>query len=198
MRRELAGLALLAVVTLSGCAAQAVAGPSPHDGAAKGTAAQTGATQHESPTGAHESPTRAAGGPPVSTLPPGTDSAAVEGVNNTPPCAPDVSACVRLSTKQAWLMANGVTQVGPVAITHGGTTNPTPTGTWPVAWKDEVHTSSIYGDSMPFSVFFAPGGIAFHQGRLDEDSHGCIRLDMGNAQTFFSTLQVGQLVQVVA
>jgi lipoprotein-anchoring transpeptidase ErfK/SrfK len=104
---------------------------------------------------------------------------------------------VSLSTKQAWLMTGGVVDLGPVQITHGGTTNPTPTGTWPVAWKDQEHTSSIYGDPMPYSVFFAPGGIAFHEGRLDEDSHGCIRLDMANAQTFFNSLQVGQLVQVV-
>jgi hypothetical protein len=105
---------------------------------------------------------------------------------------------VSLSTKQAWLMTNGVVTLGPVPITHGGTTNPTPTGTWPVAWKDEVHTSSIYGDPMPFSVFFAPGGIAFHEGRLDEDSHGCIRLTMADAQTFFASLPVGAMVQVVA
>jgi lipoprotein-anchoring transpeptidase ErfK/SrfK len=103
---------------------------------------------------------------------------------------------VSLSTKQAWLMTNGVVEVGPVPITHGGATNPTPTGVWPVAWKDQEHTSSIYGDPMPYSVFFAPGGYAFHEGRLDEDSHGCIRLDMTSAQTFFNTLQVGHLVQV--
>ncbi len=95
-------------------------------------------------------------------------------------------------------MNRGKVTLGPVRITHGGTTNPTPTGTWPVAWKDQEHTSSIYGDPMPYSVFFAPGGIAFHEGKLDEDSHGCIRLEMSNAQAFFSALQVGALVQVVA
>jgi lipoprotein-anchoring transpeptidase ErfK/SrfK len=67
-----------------------------------------------------------------------------------------------------------------------------------VAWKDQEHTSSIYGDPMPYSVFFAPGGFAFHEGRLDEDSHGCIRLAMPDAQAFFTTLRVGRLVQVVA
>lgn len=93
-------------------------------------------------------------------------------------------------------MANGAVTLGPVRITHGGATNPTPTGTWPVAWKDQEHTSSIYGDPMPYAVFFAPGGIAFHEGRLDEDSHGCVRLEMANAQAFFNALPVGALVQV--
>ncbi|MFC4853170.1 L,D-transpeptidase [Actinophytocola glycyrrhizae] len=108
-----------------------------------------------------------------------------------------MNACVSLSTKQAWLLANDAVTLGPVPITHGGTTHPTPTGTWPVAWKDQEHTSSIYGDPMPYSVFFAPGGIAFHEGKLNEDSHGCIRLEMANAQAFFNSLQVGAVVQVV-
>jgi lipoprotein-anchoring transpeptidase ErfK/SrfK len=95
-------------------------------------------------------------------------------------------------------MDHGTVTRGPVAITHGGTTNPTPTGTWPVAWKDQEHTSSIYGDSMPYSVFFAPGGIAFHEGKLNENSHGCVRLSMADAKAFFTTLPVGALVQVVA
>jgi hypothetical protein len=172
MRRALAGLALLAVATLSGCAAQAVAGPAQHEG------------------------------PPVSTPLPST-GVSVPSTTTTPPpppppCGPEIRACVSLSTKQAWLINAGVVELGPVPMTYGGATNPTPTGTWPVAWKDQEHTSSIYGDPMPYSVFFAPGGIAFHEGRLDEDSHGCIRLNMADAQTFFNTLQIGQLVQVVA
>lgn len=168
MRRGLAGLALLAVALLSGCATQAAAGPAP--------------TEPQ---------------PTTSTTPVTTTTTTVA-PPPPPPCAPNVSACVSLSTRQAWLLTNGTVTLGPVRITHGGTTNPTPTGTWPVAWKDQEHTSSIYGDPMPYSVFFAPGGYAFHEGRLDEDSHGCVRLEMANAQAFFNTLQVGALVQVVA
>jgi hypothetical protein len=168
MRLGLAGLALLAAALLSGCAAQAKAGPPPTT-----TTAPTSTTTTTTVT-------------TVVTPPP-----------TPPPCGRGVSACVSLSTKQAWLMANGTVTRGPVPITHGGTTNPTPTGTWPVAWKDQEHTSSIYGDSMPYSVFFAPGGIAFHEGRLDENSHGCVRLKMIDARAFFTTLAVGGLVQVV-
>jgi lipoprotein-anchoring transpeptidase ErfK/SrfK len=170
MRRGLAGLALLAAAVLSGCATQAAAGPAPTEPTTTTTTTTTAPVTTTTTT--------------VTPPPP-------------PPCAPDVSACVSLLTKQAWLLANGAVTLGPVRITHGGTTNPTPTGTWPVAWKDQEHTSSIYGDPMPYSVFFAPGGIAFHEGRLDEDSHGCIRLEMQNAQAFFNALPVGALVQVV-
>jgi hypothetical protein len=166
MRRELAGLALLAA--LVGCTPQAAAGQAPPTTPSLPSTTTTTTTTVTPP-------------PP----PP-------------PPCGPEIRACVSLSTRQAWLLANGAIEYGPVPITHGGTTSPTPTGTWPVAWKDQEHTSSIYGDPMPYSVFFAPGGYAFHEGRLDEDSHGCVRLNMPDAQTFFTVLQVGQLVQVVA
>ncbi|HEU5472059.1 MAG TPA: L,D-transpeptidase [Actinophytocola sp.] len=114
-----------------------------------------------------------------------------------PPCAPGVRACVRLSTRQAWLMSAGLVDYGPVPIAHGGPANRTPTGTFPVSWKDAENTSSIYGTPMPYSVFFAPGGIAFHEGSITEDSHGCVRLTAEAARTFFDGLTAGQLVQVV-
>ncbi|MDQ3789419.1 MAG: L,D-transpeptidase [Actinomycetota bacterium] len=170
MRLGLAGLALLAAALLSGCATEAAAGPTPSPEPARHTTTTTTTTTTPEPP------------PPP---PP-------------PPCGRGISACVDLSARQAWLMDNGTVTRGPVAITHGGTTNPTPTGTWPVAWKDQEHTSSIYGDPMPYSVFFAPGGIAFHEGKLDEDSHGCVRLAMADAKAFFTALPVGALVQVVA
>jgi hypothetical protein len=174
MRLGPACLALLAAALLSGCATQAAAGPAK-------TTPPPAATTTATTTAATTTTTTTTVTPP----PP-------------PPCGPEIRACVRLSTRQAWLMTGGVVDLGPVPITHGGTANPTPTGTWPVSWKDQEHTSSIYGDPMPYSVFFAPGGFAFHEGRLDEDSHGCVRLQLANAQAFFDALQPGQLVQVVA
>jgi hypothetical protein len=114
-----------------------------------------------------------------------------------PPCAPNVRACVRLSTNQAWLTGRGRAAYGPIPIAHGGQANPTPTGTYPVAWKDKENTSSVYGTPMPYSVFFAPGGIAFHQGDIDTDSHGCVRLRMADARRFFAQLRPGEIVQVL-
>jgi lipoprotein-anchoring transpeptidase ErfK/SrfK len=45
-------------------------------------------------------------------------------------------------------------------------------------------------------VFFN-GGIAFHEGSLTSASHGCVRLSPAAARTWFATLAVGDLVQVV-
>lgn len=112
------------------------------------------------------------------------------------PCADNVRACVDLSAKQAWLIENGVVTYGPVPIASGKAGYRTPPGTFKVTFKSRNHVSSIYGTPMPYSVFFNRG-IAFHQGDLRSGSHGCIRLSRAAAQTFFSRLAPGDVVQVV-
>jgi lipoprotein-anchoring transpeptidase ErfK/SrfK len=49
---------------------------------------------------------------------------------------------------------------------------------------------------MPYSVFFAAGGIAFHEGRQDTNSAGCVKLVREDAREFFEYLQVGDQVQI--
>jgi lipoprotein-anchoring transpeptidase ErfK/SrfK len=49
---------------------------------------------------------------------------------------------------------------------------------------------------MPYSVFFN-GGIAFHEGSLKAQSHGCVHLSRAAATKFFGHLSVGSTVQVV-
>jgi lipoprotein-anchoring transpeptidase ErfK/SrfK len=74
--------------------------------------------------------------------------------------------------------------------------NPTPKGTFKVEWKAEEWTSREYLTQMPYSVFFAPGGIAFHEGRQDRPSAGCVKLGYEDAQAWFDFLQVGAEVQI--
>jgi lipoprotein-anchoring transpeptidase ErfK/SrfK len=50
---------------------------------------------------------------------------------------------------------------------------------------------------MPWSVFFADGGIAFHTGSLRAESNGCVHLANSNAKRFFAFLRVGDRVQVL-
>ena len=114
------------------------------------------------------------------------------------PCMGNVSACVRLSTRQAWLLDNGKVLVGPVPITSGKSGERTPTGTHRVLWKDKDHLSREFDDApMPYSVFFAAGGIAFHTGSLRAQSSGCIHLADSTAKRFFANLAVGDVVQVL-
>ncbi|WP_084215985.1 L,D-transpeptidase [Pseudonocardia spinosispora] len=114
------------------------------------------------------------------------------------PCLSNVSACVKLSTKQAWLINKGKVVLGPVSITSGKKGEPTPTGMHRVLWKDADHLSREFDDApMPWSVFFASGGIAFHTGSLRAASSGCIHLSDSVAKRFFSNLSVGDAVQVL-
>ena len=126
--------------------------------------------------------------------PPPPKPKAVKGV----PCMSNVSACVRLSTRQAWLVNNGRVVLGPVSITSGKKGERTPTGTHQVLWKDKDHLSREFDDApMPYSVFFADGGIAFHTGSLRAESSGCIHLADSAAKRFFANLGVGDVVQVL-
>ncbi len=113
------------------------------------------------------------------------------------PCTAVARACVDLPTKRAWLIDAGRVARGPVPVSTGGPGEETPTGDFRVEWKHADHRSSEFdGAPMPFSVFFAPGGIAFHEGTLFTWSAGCVRLDRAQAQAFFDFLQVGDPVQV--
>ena len=52
------------------------------------------------------------------------------------------------------------------------------------------------GLRMPYSVFFAEGGVAFHQGSRDTPSAGCVKLTETDARHYFGALEVGDQVQV--
>ena len=112
-------------------------------------------------------------------------------------CARTSVACVSTRERVAWLQHDGRVTYGPVRVSLGGPGHRTPKGLFRVAWKDDEHWSSTYGIPMPWSVFFAYGGIAFHEGPLDQPSHGCVHLAPAAAQRFFAELGHGDRVQVL-
>lgn len=121
------------------------------------------------------------------------DDATVAGT----PCTEDARACVDLAAKQAWLIEDGAVVRGPVPISPGAPGHETPTGDFRVEWKNTYHRSTEHdGAPMPFSVFFAEGGIAFHEGSLDQPSSGCVRLGHEDAVQFYDFLEVDDPVQV--
>ena len=114
-----------------------------------------------------------------------------------PPCVAVARACVDLSAQQAWLMRDGEVTYGPVPAATGKASAPTDAGTFRVSWKDLHHRSSEFRNApMPYSVFFNDGE-AFHKGSVTVRSHGCVHLTHRAAQTFYNTLHVGDVVQVV-
>lgn len=112
------------------------------------------------------------------------------------PCTASARACVEIETHTAWLIDNGQVVRGPLPVTDGAPGDETPLGTFQVEWKNIDHVSREYGSPMPYAVFFAPGGIAFHQGDLGTSSAGCLRLERADAAAFFDFLQVEDEVQV--
>jgi lipoprotein-anchoring transpeptidase ErfK/SrfK len=121
------------------------------------------------------------------------------------PCTVTARACVDLDSKQSWLFDAGKVVNGPVPVATGGPGKETPIGhSLRVYRKEELHRSGEYTATngepapMPWSVFFQDGGIAFHEGRTDTPSAGCVRLTKDHAVAWFHHLQIGDQVQVVS
>ncbi|MHA6632035.1 L,D-transpeptidase [Pseudonocardia sichuanensis] len=111
------------------------------------------------------------------------------------PCTSSAAACVDLTSHTAWLLEGGkITEAVPFLA--GDAYTPTPSGTFQVEWKAQNYHSREWDVPMPFSVFFAPGGIAFHEGSLSSPSAGCVHLERQDAIAFFAALDVGDQVQV--
>ncbi len=137
------------------------------------------------------------------------DSVPANVVKGTP-CTKDAVACVSLGAKKSWIFKDGEIVHGPVSISTGGPGKETPVGDHVVQWKDRNHKSGEFfvpagckpgtpkceGAPMNFAVFFAEGGIAFHEGRLSLRSSGCVRLIAKEAEFYYNTLQLGDKVQV--
>jgi lipoprotein-anchoring transpeptidase ErfK/SrfK len=137
--------------------------------------------------------------------PAGGPSPAVVTASQRAQCPPSAAACVDLSTRTAWLQDRGQVSFGPVPMLPGAqtglappgpTSSATPTGAFHVLRKKADEVSSEFDEPMPDAVYFAPGGIAFHEGSLTTTSHGCIHLDAAASVTFFDRLRVGDPVEV--
>jgi hypothetical protein len=114
-------------------------------------------------------------------------------------CPRTADACVDLIDHLTWLQSDGSITYGPVPMEPGppGTSHATPRGTFHVEWKAGAqYVSNIYGEPMPYAVFFAPGGIAFHGGNLTRPSHGCVHLSIGSARYYNGHLPAGAEVVV--
>ena len=145
---------------------------------------------------------RVAIGPPPSS-PPAALRFAAKAASSSPvlspgarrSCPPAATACADLSARLTWLQSDGTITYGPVRMEPG--LPRTPRGTFHVEWKAGAHyISTEFHEPMPYAVFFAPGGIAFHGGSLTLPSHGCIHLDIGSARYYDDHLPVGAEVVV--
>lgn len=112
------------------------------------------------------------------------------------PCDAKARACLQLHTDRAWLMNNGSVTRGAVPVTVGRPGDETPSGTFRVQYKDKNFYSTEYNGPMPYSVFFTNTGVAFHEGSLRVQSHGCVHLSHADAVAFYQYLHPGDVVEV--
>lgn len=143
-------------------------------------------------------PVVSAGSPTVVLPEAGSPAAATASQPRRPAlrCRAVAHACVDLRRRLAWLQVDGRVTFGPVPTGTALPGQATPRGLFTVAWKAPRWVSTEYGIPMPWSVFFAAGGIAFHAGPLDQPSHGCVHLAPAAAHRFFDALAVGDRVDV--
>ncbi len=120
------------------------------------------------------------------------------------PCSVSADACVDLESQRAWLIEDGRVVRGPMRITSGARGHETPVGhSFRVYRHDADHVSreSRTRDGrpapMPYSTFFADGGVAFHGGSLERASAGCVHMEASDAEAVFDELRNGDKVQVV-
>jgi len=114
-------------------------------------------------------------------------------------CPAAATACVDLKNHLTWLQSDGHITDGPVSMEPGppGTRQATPRGTFHVQWRAGAnYISTEYHVPIPYAVFFAPGGVAFHGGSLDTPSHGCVHLDISIARYYHVHLPTGAEVVV--
>ena len=111
--------------------------------------------------------------------------------------------CANKTTRQIAFIVNGQTQI-VLDARFGSTLRGLPTrdGLHRVYWKDRWHVSSLYGQGMPFSLFFS-GGQAIHYSEnfarvgYRERSHGCVNLrSYSGARALFDMVRVGDRVYV--
>ena len=113
------------------------------------------------------------------------------------PCPADAKACVDIDGRRSWLQDNGRMSYQAGLIGPGKPGHETPRGTFYVNRKVKDEISWEFGNApMPYATYFTYNGIAFHQGDPNILSHGCVRMYRGDAERYFSDLQIGDKVYV--
>ena len=90
-------------------------------------------------------------------------------------------------------------EVGRARIVYGYGKKPTPTGTFPILQKREVHFSNLYDNApMPFMLRLTNDGVAIHGSEVAPDvvTHGCVGLPKEFAARLFRQVKLGDRVVV--
>jgi len=90
-------------------------------------------------------------------------------------------------------------EIGASAVLLGTSEKPTPTGVFPIKWKDKDHYSSTYdGAPMPYTMNLTDDGVSIHGTKVEKGyaSHGCIGLPDPFVAKIFAIAPVGTKVYI--
>jgi lipoprotein-anchoring transpeptidase ErfK/SrfK len=128
-------------------------------------------------------------------------SGAAAAQNGSGPCPPRATriACVDLTHQTMWVQSRGKVIWGPVHIRSGARRTPTRTGLKYIFRRVRIHTSSIDGESMPYSQFF-DRGEALHGTTTalsaPPGSLGCVTMKVSDAASLWNVTRMGDPVYV--
>lgn len=124
-----------------------------------------------------------------------------EGAPLDPRCTTGRALCIDKSTSSLRWVVDGKV-LASMDVRFGASYSPTREGLFHVQWKDADHVSSLYGSSMPYSMFFS-GGQAVHYSSdfaargYAGASHGCVNVrDWDALAAVYGQVQVGDKVVV--
>ncbi|MGA8847669.1 MAG: L,D-transpeptidase family protein [Nocardioides sp.] len=106
----------------------------------------------------------------------------------------------KTSNTLRWVVSGAVRTT--VDVRFGGETTPTREGAFRVTFKNRDHVSSLYGSSMPFSMFFSDGQAVHYSSDFaavgySGASHGCVNVrDYDALAALYDQVQVGDTVIV--
>lgn len=116
-------------------------------------------------------------------------------------CRTGTVICIDKTTAKLVYMHDG-RSILSMDARFGGVSTPTREGTFTVYWKDAHHVSTLYGSSMPWSMFFS-GGEAIHYSYdfatygYAHHSHGCVNIrDWVGMRWLYNHTPVGTKVVV--
>lgn len=90
-------------------------------------------------------------------------------------------------------------EIGAAAVLLGTSEKPTPTGVFPIRWKDKDHYSSTYDNApMPYTMNLTEDGVSLHGTKVEKGyaSHGCIGLPDPFVAKIFAIAPVGTKVYI--
>lgn len=105
---------------------------------------------------------------------------------------------VSLPAQMVHVYRGGV-RIGRSPVSSGKPGKETPTGTFEILQKKQMHHSNLYDNApMPYMQRLTWDGIALHAGKLPgyPASHGCVRLPLAFAKLLYGVTENGMLVVV--